>query len=150
MAILQERPDAIAAAEREAEIDRKVRQTELAISVLLRVGVVISIAIIIAGTIVTFISHPDYLTSADAYHRVTGASAGFPTTPAAIYHGLLDFQGGAIVMIGLYLLILTPVMRVGVSIIAFAHERDRAFVAITAFVFLMLVGSLVLGKGSGG
>jgi uncharacterized membrane protein len=133
-----------------AEIERKVRQTELAIGVLLRIGVGISIAIILAGTIMTFANHTDYLTSTAAFHTVTDTDASFPTSPAAIFHGLLDLQGRAVVMIGLYLLILTPVMRVGVSIIAFAHERDRAFVAITAFVFLLLAGSLLLGKGSGG
>ena len=130
--------------------ERRVRQTELAISILLRVGVAISIALILAGTIITFLHHPDYLTSSTAFDSVTGTGASFPTTPTAIIHGLAHLEGRAIVMVGLYLLILTPVMRVGVSIIAFAHERDRAFVAITAFVFLMLVGSLLLGKGSGG
>lgn len=149
MAIAQEHSDVASGTPVDPEMDRKVRQTELAISVLLRVGVVVSILIIITGTVITFINHPDYLTSAAAFDTVTGTGATFPTSPADIAHGLLDLQGRAIVMIGLYLLILTPVMRVGVSIIAFAHERDRAFVVITAFVFLMLVGSLALGKGGG-
>lgn len=149
MAIAQEHSDIASGTPVDTEMDRKVRQTELAISVLLRVGVVVSILIIITGTVITFINHPDYLTSSAAFDTVTGTGATFPTSPAAIAHGLLDLQGRAIVMIGLYLLILTPVMRVGVSIIAFAHERDRAFVVITAFVFLMLVGSLALGKGGG-
>ena len=137
------------AAEEDAR-ERRVRQTELAISLLLRGGVAISIVLIVAGTIITFVHHPEYLTSSTAFDGVAGTGASFPTSPAAIVHGLTHLEGRAIVMIGLYLLILTPVMRVGVSIIAFAHERDRAFVAITAFVFLMLVGSLLLGKGSGG
>jgi len=134
----------------ESDLERKVRQTELAISMLLRIGVAISILVIIAGTVISFVHHPEYFTSTEAFDTVTGTSASFPTSPRAIFDGLLDLQGRAIVMIGLYLLILTPVMRVGVSIIAFAHERDRAFVVITAFVFLLLVGSLVLGKGAGG
>jgi uncharacterized membrane protein len=134
----------------ESEVERKVRETELAISMLLRIGVGISIAIILAGSIITFVNHPDYFTSPAAFDAVTGNEASFPTSPAAILDGLRHLQGRAVVMIGLYLLILTPVMRVGVSIIAFAHERDRAFVAITAFVFLLLVGSLLLGKGAGG
>lgn len=142
--------ESVSASALEDARERRVRQTELAISILLRVGVVISIALIVAGTIITFVHHPDYLTSSAAFDSVTGTGAAFPTTPSAIFHGLAHLEGRAIVMIGLYLLILTPVMRVGVSIIAFAHERDRAFVAITAFVFLMLVGSLLLGKGSGG
>lgn len=149
MATTEELPTASDAA-RTAEIERKVRETELIISTLLRVGVLLSVAIIVIGMAFTFAGHSDYFTSNAAFHRLTDDGAVFPTSPGDIFDGVAHLNGPAIVMVGLYLLILTPVMRVGVSILAFVHERDHAFVYITTFVFLVLIGSLFLGKSTGG
>jgi hypothetical protein len=61
--------------------------------------------------------------------------------------GVLHLQGQAIVALGLVLLVATPVLRVAVSILAFAYQRDRAFILITSLVFLLLMLSFLLGKG---
>ena len=47
---------------------------------------------------------------------------------------------------GLFLLILTPILRVGSSILLFWRQGDRLYVVITASVFLILIISLFLGK----
>jgi uncharacterized membrane protein len=47
---------------------------------------------------------------------------------------------------GLLLLILTPILRVAVSVLMFLLERDRPFVLITAAVLAALVLSFLLGK----
>jgi uncharacterized membrane protein len=44
------------------------------------------------------------------------------------------------------MLIVTPIMRVAVSIIGFALQRDRAFVLITSAVLAILIVSFALGK----
>jgi uncharacterized membrane protein len=44
-------------------------------------------------------------------------------------------------------LIATPVLRVAVSVIGFASQRDWIYVFLTLFVLLVLVGSLLSGKG---
>jgi len=46
---------------------------------------------------------------------------------------------------GLLLLILTPVIRVGVSILVFIKARDHLYVWITAIVFAILVTSFLIG-----
>jgi len=46
---------------------------------------------------------------------------------------------------GLLLLIATPIARVGLSLVAFVHQRDRLYAAITAFVLLLLLASLAGG-----
>jgi uncharacterized membrane protein len=43
-------------------------------------------------------------------------------------------------------MIITPVTRVAVSIVAFAMERDWRYVGITALVLLVLLVSFALGK----
>lgn len=44
---------------------------------------------------------------------------------------------------GLVLLMFTPIVRVATAIVAFARERDWRFVAVSAFVLLLLGGEIV-------
>ncbi|EPD11575.1 putative membrane protein [Lacticaseibacillus paracasei subsp. paracasei Lpp48] len=48
-------------------------------------------------------------------------------------------------MTGIFLLILTPVLRVVVSIYAFAVEHDRLYVWITTIVLIILLGAMTIG-----
>ena len=53
----------------------------------------------------------------------------------------------SIIALGLLLLIATPILRVAVSIIAFALERDYRFVVITAIVLVILIlSNFLLGN----
>ncbi len=127
----------------------RVRKVELAISNLLRVGVGTSLLVVLAGTIVTFVHHPHYLSSRRDLVRLTKPGAEFPHSVPSVIRGIQHSQGRAMVMAGLLLLILTPVLRVAVSILAFVYQRDRAFVLITSVVLALLVASFVLGKAGG-
>ena len=66
----------------------------------------------------------------------------FPQTFSQVGTELLALHPQAIIALGLLLLIATPVVRVAVSIIAFAAEHDRRFVVITAIVLLILLFSI--------
>jgi uncharacterized membrane protein len=48
----------------------------------------------------------------------------------------------ALIQLGLFLLIATPVARVILSVAAFAVERDRVYVAITTLVLAILLYSI--------
>jgi uncharacterized membrane protein len=134
----------------EASQDPRVHRVELIISNLLRIGVTSSLAIIVIGTVLSFVRHPTYLRSHDDFHHLTTPSiAEFPRTISAVATGVAQFQGQAIVALGLLLLISTPVIRVGVSIFAFVYQHDATFVVITTIVFLLLILSFVLGKVEG-
>lgn len=122
---------------------------EIAISYLLRIGVVVSVALIVIGTVISFLHHPDYLHASGALHTLATPGASFPHTPRSVLDGLTTSRGQAIVMVGLGVLIATPIMRVGISIAAFVRERDWTFTAITAVVFALLVLSLLLGRAGG-
>lgn len=140
-------PDATAAAD--AEADERVRRVEVLISVLLRVGVVTSLVIVVAGTILTFVAHPRYLSSHAPLDGLIGEDARFPHTPQAVLTGVRHGNGPAVVTAGLLVLIATPVVRVAVSIFAFVYQRDRTFVVITSVVFVLLLASFALGKAGG-
>jgi uncharacterized membrane protein len=132
-----------------AETEHRVRQVELLISTLLRAGVTISLLVVVIGTFISFTHHPDYVHSPEMLARVIGSKAEFPYTVRGVVTSALQGRGQGIVMLGLFLLIATPVMRVAVSVLAFVYERDRVFVAITTIVLLLLLLSFFLGKGGG-
>lgn len=127
-----------------ANID-KVRQVEILISTLLRVGVIVSLAVVVCGTILSFTHHHDYAWSPDELTKLTRIGTSFPHDIQAIIRGTMELRGSAIVMVGLLLLIATPVARVAVSIFAFVYEGDRIFVLITSLVLALLILSFVLG-----
>jgi uncharacterized membrane protein len=66
-----------------------------------------------------------------------------------VFDGLRHGRGQAIVMIGLLILIATPVMRVAVSILGFVYERDAPYFLITVLVLTLLILSFVLGRVEG-
>lgn len=69
----------------------------------------------------------------------------FPQTFGQIGAGLLTMQPQSIIALGLLLLIATPVVRVMVSIIAFALEKDHKYIIITGLVLVILLLSIILG-----
>jgi uncharacterized membrane protein len=65
---------------------------------------------------------------------------------AAVWQGLQMGNPLAVIMAGLLVLLATPVLRVAVSVVAFALEGDLRYVTITFLVLLVLLASFVLGK----
>jgi len=117
------------------------------ISWLLRGGVLLSLAFLVIGTIITFIHHPSYLTTAISTHTLKNPAEGVvPNHILGIWEMMKNGHGQGFVALGLVILIATPVMRVALSVITFWLEKDRAFVLITAGVLSLLILSLVLGK----
>jgi len=112
--------------------DNVVRKTELIISNVLRGGVLLSVAVILGG-----IGYFYALRFAGQLPHPT-----FPDTLPAVVTGLLHGAPLAIVVLGLLILLATPVLRVAVSIIAFALEEDRTYVIITSLVLAILLFSI--------
>jgi uncharacterized membrane protein len=127
------------------DADERVRRVELLISNLLRAGVLGSLALIVTGTVLTFVHHPEYFTSPADLSRLVQPGAAFPHTLRDVIEGIRWLRGQAIVTAGLLLLILTPVVRVAVSIFAFIYQVDRVFTVITAVVLFLLLLSFFLG-----
>lgn len=131
-----------------AGADRQaVHKVEILISNLLRVGVISSLVVVVAGTAMSFVHHPNYLSSAHELQRLTTPGAAFPHTLKETFQGLRQGNGRSVVVLGLLLLVATPVMRVAVTVIAFLIQRDHIFAAITTIVLILLLLSFLLGKG---
>ena len=120
-----------------AEPEERLRQAELIISHVLRGGVVVSAGIIAIG-VLRF-----YLQMAFIGH----ITLSYPHTLPTVIQQLTQGEPLAIVMLGLLVLLLTPILRVAISIIIFALERDWLYTVITLLVLLILLVSLLLGRG---
>jgi uncharacterized membrane protein YfcA/uncharacterized membrane protein len=96
-------------------------------------GVILSAAVILIGLFLLSLE-PDKF---DPQKLVL-----FPQTFGEVWAGLLVLRPQAVIVLGLLLLIATPVLRVAVSIVAFAVERDGRFVVITTIVLLILLFSI--------
>jgi uncharacterized membrane protein len=129
----------------EPESDARVRRMETLISLVLRVGVTLSLFFVVTGTVISFFHHPEYTSSPEELHHLTEPGQAFPRTPGEILNGVRDLHGQAVVTLGLVLLIITPVLRVAVSIPAFILQGDRVFTFITILVLIFLLLSFALG-----
>jgi uncharacterized membrane protein len=122
-------------------VDWTDEQVDLAIGNLLRAGVSIAAATVLAAGIWFLIRHgaarPDY--------RVF---RGEPADLRGVAGVLRDLSGGrprGWIQFGVLLLIATPVARVVFSVFAFAAQRDWTYVAITLTVLAILLYSLCGG-----
>lgn len=119
---------------------------EDAVSWVLRVGVAASLVLIAAGAMLSFLQAGGYSAAPSEVSRLTGPGGAFPRTSTWFFAGLARLDGQAVIVAGLLLLIATPVLRVAVSMVSFARNRDRAFTVITAAVLALLLVSFALGK----
>lgn len=133
--------------------DAQTLRVELFIAQLLRWGVVISFVIVAVGIgAVVLTGQTGYqqirLDDVDSLvqYRV---HPDFPNSLGGVFRGLVAFKPYAIIALGLLVLIAIPVMRVAVSVVAFALERDWLYVVITAFVLGMLLLSFAIGEAGG-
>lgn len=135
-------PDPSQPPQREPRRDREalIRQAEMVISHVLRGGVFLSALIILAGVVAFY--HAYFTTPGH-----TANVAAFPHTLADVGAGLAHGNPLAIIVLGLLVLLATPVVRVAVSIFAFALERDWRYVVITSLVLAILLVSFALGRG---
>jgi len=118
------------------------RAVEIVVSLVLRIGVVLSAAIICLGLALLvaggIISNEIRIDAAIPYPRDLGA----------LLAGILALDPASVMSLGLVVLIATPFARVAVSIVAFALERDWRYVVVTALVLTVLVAGIALGKAA--
>lgn len=107
----------------------------------LRWGVTVACCIALCGGVLYLVRHdaepmPDYrhfsYDSAATQHTEY-------TTLAGIWHGICAFTARSWIQLGVLVLLLTPLLRVLISLIGFLRERDWLYAAITAFVLSVIV-----------
>ena len=129
-----------------ADAAEVMKLVELHISWVLLGGVVVSMATVLVGLVLTFVQHPEFLRSATELQRLAGPGAAFPHTLGQVVRGVAAGSGQAIMVLGLGLLVATPILRVIISLAGFAAQRDYTYTAFTAAVLIVLMFSFLLGK----
>ncbi len=111
-------------------------------------GILTSAAILAIGVIAMFAEgktgYACSLSSVNcllSYNPMKVPHGDYPNSLQSLYAGLLKVEPFAIIELGIFVLIATPVLRVLTSIFIFAAEKDRMFVAITLFVLAVLLFS---------
>jgi uncharacterized membrane protein len=124
-----------------------VHRVLMHISSILRIGVTLSLLTILAGTVISFLHHPDYLQGkTDKLSQLTNPGYALPHSASDALTGLKEGRGQSLVLLGLLLLLATPVMRVAISIFAFLFQKDWIFTLFTTIVLALLLLSFVLGR----
>lgn len=105
---------------------------------MLRTGVMLAAAIVLVGGVM-YLAHshgarPDY----SHFHGETVQLM----TMHGIVHGVGTGDPRSIIMLGLLVLIATPVARVGMCVVGFLFEGDRLYVTVSSAVLLILLYSL--------
>jgi uncharacterized membrane protein len=118
------------------------QEIEEIIGNLLRIGVLLSAAVVAVGGVLYLIK---YGASRPHYGLFRGEPQDLRSVPR-IVQDALDGHSRGIIQLGLLLLIATPIARVIFSIYAFAREKDRMYVVVTLIVLAVLIYSLVWGK----
>jgi len=110
---------------------------------LLRTGVILAAAFVLAGGVVFLVRHPEPVTN----YQVFQGEPEELRTVIGIFHEALALHGRGLIQLGLLILIATPIARVAFSVVAFLYQRDWVYVAVTLMVLGLLVYSLLGGGG---
>ena len=122
--------------------DRSIERT---LSVLLRSGVLLSGLIAFAGGIYYLAAHGGEPAN---YRHFVGQPAAHRII-SQIVAGAFALRAQSVIQLGILALIATPILRVAVSLVGFAMERDTKYVVITAIVLTLLLYSLIEGATHG-
>lgn len=109
------------------------RDLDQVVHAVLVIGLTISGALMISGLILGLVLHRELPEAMPAITEIPGR--------------ILSLRPSGFLALGLLVLIATPILRVIGSIAAFVYEHDWRYTAITSVVLLVLLLSLLIGKG---
>jgi uncharacterized membrane protein len=117
-------------------------QVEQVIGNLLRYGVIASALVVLIGGLIflaqdALLPTPDYKDFQEEPFALRG--------PQRILLDAAALHSRGLIMLGLLMLIATPVARVLFSVFAFARQRDTTYVLVTLVVLAVLLYSLFSG-----
>ena len=103
---------------------------------ILRAGVILSVLVMLAGMGLTFAHRP---VSVEDMQR-----SAFDGRLSTLWRGLAEGRGQAVIEVGIYLLVLTPIMRVAASMILFlVEDHDHLYTLVTFLVLALTLAGLL-------
>ncbi len=127
------------------EVVRDEHQMEIRIGKLLRTGVALAAAVTAIGGILLILREGMTPVISGRFRHEPVPFAGMRDLALGVLHG----EPGSIIILGVVLLIATPIARVAATLVAFASQRDRTYVVVAALVLGVLLYGLLAGAGLG-
>lgn len=108
-----------------------------AASWVLRIGVLTSVSVMLLGLVISFFHGAPSVEQMEALR--------FNDHPLQLVEGMFHGDGPSTIQVGILLLILTPILRVAVSMILFlVADKDWFYAAVTFVVLLLTLSALIL------
>jgi uncharacterized membrane protein len=115
------------------------QKLEYLLSNLLKYGVLTASAFVLFGGLLYLFRHYSDPVQYQSFHGTPSEMR----SPAGVFNAVLAGSSLGIVQFGLLLLILTPILRVVISLLTFLIQREFIYVIITGLVLASLTYSLV-------
>ena len=124
---------------------KKNKQLDILLATTLRIGVSVACVIALVGGTLYLLSHgnepmPDYSTF--SYSDTHPAEY---TTLSGIFEGITSMNAMSWIQMGVIALLLTPILRVLISLIDFLAERDWLYAAISSIVLSIIIANSIGG-----
>ncbi|MGH9584216.1 MAG: DUF1634 domain-containing protein [Bryobacteraceae bacterium] len=118
---------------------------ERMVSILLRAGVIVAGVVVFGGGVLYLLRHGAEVADYRTFH----GQPAMDRVVARIFSGALALRARSVIQLGVLALIATPILRVALSLVGFALERDRTYAIVTTIVLCVLLGSLIAGAVQG-
>lgn len=117
------------------EIDRRMGR-------LLQVGVMTAAGVMLIGGIIFLFITPEPQPRYSVFHPAAESFRSIPEIFRDAFHG----KAGALIHVGTFLMIATPVARVAFCVYAFARSHDRRYVMVSSIVLALLLYGIFFGR----
>jgi len=114
---------------------------EIVMGRLLQAGVLLAATVVLAGGIIYLFAHAGERTN----YRVFVARPVGLRHPSELLRGIAAGDAGAIIQLGILLLVATPICRVIFAVTAFLRESDWLYVGISLTVLAVLLFGMFRG-----
>lgn len=116
---------------------------------ILKIGVFVSIGIVVVGTIIIMatgradgytLTQLSNISTTDTSQQLNSAML----PPSGILHGLFDLDGAYYIVLGLWVLVFTPITVLVVSIFQFIFIKNTKYAVISIIVLINLFIAMVI------
>ena len=102
-------------------------------------AVIISSALMAVGGMLYLLQHHQEVVNFGSFHSEPTKFTSLP----AMFHDAFSLGSGGLIQVGLLLLFITQILRVGLTACSFLKLKNNLFFGISLFIFLVLMISFV-------
>jgi uncharacterized membrane protein len=131
-------------------MNQRIQRAEVFISLLLKWGVIVCVCLIGLGWVLSFTSPRVVLPNPGGLSCLKTSTCVAPlsvySSPGEFTRALMEPSPHTWMTLGLMILILLPVLRVGLTVILFVVQKDVTYIFLSSVVFAILIISTFLGR----